>query len=193
MPDDPKPTPNTGPPAGPADDAGLKSALEKERQARQALEAQVKKLTDAAEAAETAKQAAEDAKKTDVERLSAEVKALNEAAAKKEAADLRLAVAMAKAPEGMPASKVQSLAKRLTGSTKEELEKDADELLSDFTPTKAGSAKEEKNEEKEAEATGPFGRRETPKEELTPGATGKQGEGEDPEKIAKDVLAGVFI
>lgn len=53
-------------------------------------------------------------------------------ATKAEAQALRLDVALDKAPEGMTIAQVRKLAKRLSGTTKEELEADADELFEDF-------------------------------------------------------------
>lgn len=47
----------------------------------------------------------------------------------------RLEIALDNAPEGMSVAQVRKLAKRLQGSTPEELAEDAKELFGDFTPS----------------------------------------------------------
>jgi hypothetical protein len=54
---------------------------------------------------------------------------------------LRLEVALDAAPEGMPMSQVRKLAKRLSGTTKDEIEADAAELFEDFTPSEGSDGK----------------------------------------------------
>lgn len=117
--DPPKPT---GDPPEPKDeplkDPG-KKALDEERAARRAAEKELAKY----------RKAEQD--KADAEKGEAEKRAAAEARA--EAADLRaLRVEVAYEKGLTPAQ-----AKRLVGSTREELEKDADEILVDFPVTKA--------------------------------------------------------
>ena len=88
----------------------------------------------------------EDAKKTEVERLAEQQKTLEARAAQAEQDSARLRVAMNR---GL----TEAQAKRLVGSTVEELEADAEELLATFKP--------------EEPAPEPPGR---PKERLQPGA-----------------------
>lgn len=78
----------------------------------------------------------EAAKKTEVEQLTDKATQAEERASKAELSAMRLDVALDKAPEGMPVSKIRALAKRLTGSTQEELEADAEELFAEFADTK---------------------------------------------------------
>jgi hypothetical protein len=90
----------------------------------------------AKENAEAAKRLAEleDSGKSDLERLTAQMKAESDRADKAEARALRLEVA---ATKGLTPTQ----AKRLVGTTQEELEADADELLASFKPgTGDGSA-----------------------------------------------------
>lgn len=76
----------------------------------------------------------EDANKTELEREQEARTSAEQRATAAESASLRLEVALDKAPEGMGIAQVRKLAKRLTGSTKEELEADAEELFADFVP-----------------------------------------------------------
>lgn len=77
----------------------------------------------------------EDSKKSEIERLTGQATAAEQRAADAELAALRIEVALDKAPDGMPIAQVRKLAKRLSGTTREEFETDADELFEDFTPT----------------------------------------------------------
>ncbi|MFB6948902.1 hypothetical protein ACFCXP_04635 [Streptomyces niveus] len=126
-----EPTPPTTPPAtppaapagdGPADlgDAG-KKALAEERKARRDAETRLKELEPLAAKAKKL----EEASKTEAEKLTERATAAEERAAKAEAKAMRLEVASKK---GL----TEAQAKRLVGSTPEELEADADELLSSF-------------------------------------------------------------
>lgn len=78
----------------------------------------------------------EQAKKTELEQLTDKATQAEDRATKAELAAMRLDVAFDKAPEGMPVSKIRALAKRLTGSTQDELEADAAELFAEFADTK---------------------------------------------------------
>jgi hypothetical protein len=114
----------------------------------------------------------EDASKSDQEKLSERVTEAEKRATSAEGTALRLEVALEKAPEGMPLAQVRKLAKRLSGSTKEELEADADELFEDF-----------KTEDEPGQAP-----RSRPKERLRPGAApSAEPEETDPIKLAAQV------
>jgi hypothetical protein len=87
---------------------------------------------------------------------------------------LRLEVALDKAPDGMALGQVRKLAKRLTGTTKEEMEADADELFADFQPVPTDDDPK------------PGSRR--PREQLRPGAApSAEPEETDPRKLAAAV------
>ena len=110
-------------------DAG-KRALERERRARREAEARLKDLEPLAQKAKEL----EDAKKTELEKLTEQLQQLQAQHAEASSAHLRLEVALDKAPEGMSMAQVRKLAKRLTGSNREELEADAEELFAEFAP-----------------------------------------------------------
>ena len=128
-PPEPKETPKPAGTAGGGDTyEELRAAIEKERGDRQRFEKEAKANRDAAKRLEEL----ENASKTELDKLrDGESKATKRA----EAAELRaerLDVAIAK---GLPAS----LAKRLTGETREEMEADADELLETLGSAKPAS------------------------------------------------------
>lgn len=117
MPDDPNPDPKKDP-ADPALGDPGKKALDAERTARKAaekaktdLEARLKEL--------------EDRDKSDTQKLTDQVAAAEKRVAEAEARALRLEVATSK---GLTPAQ----AKRLVGTTKDELEADADELVETF-------------------------------------------------------------
>lgn len=180
-----------------------KKALEAEREARRELEAKVAKLTRAAEKAEADKQASEDAKKDELVKAQESLAELQAKIKAKEEADLRFEIASEKVPDGTPVAKVRSLARRLTGSTKEELEKDADEFIADVFPKKEGAegdksgGKEGKSDDDKSGGKEPYlGPRGTPKEDLVSGNTGKSAADtgdDDPDKIAKEVFESTRI
>lgn len=138
-------------------------------------ESYVKKLRDEAAKHRREKQelagrlkAYDDATKSDLEKLEERAAEAEKRAAAASTSSLQIEVALDKAPEGMPIAQVRKLAKRLTGSTKEELEADADELFAEFAP----SGQE------------PTGDR-RPRERLRPGAApGTEPEETDPAKLA---------
>lgn len=110
----------------------------------------------------------DDASKSDLEKLEERATTAEQRAAAAETSGLQLEVALDKAPEGMSIAQVRKLAKRLTGSNKEELEADAEELFAEFAP----SGQE------------PTGDR-RPRERLRPGAApGTEPEETDPAKLA---------
>lgn len=117
--DAPADPPETSPDLG---DAG-KRALTEERKARQLAERELAKYR-------KAEQDKADAEKSELQKASDALSAAEKRAIEAEARVLRLEVAQAK---GLP----PALAKRLQGSTREELEADADELLA-AVPPKAG-------------------------------------------------------
>lgn len=141
-------------------DAG-KRALDAERAARKAAEKQTADL--AARLKEI-----EDRDKSDGEKQSERLAAAEKRANDAEARAMRLEIA---ATKGLTASQ----AKRLVGTTKEELEADADELLADFAPANGGD---------ESKPT-PGGR---PKERLRGGGDPtEEVEETDPRKLAEMV------
>lgn len=103
----------------------LKAELKKTRE--EAARNRVK-----AREAEARAQAYEDQNKTEAQKLEERAAQAEQRAAAAEQESLRLEVAIAKAPEGMTITQVQKLAKRLSGTNREELEADADELFADF-------------------------------------------------------------
>jgi ribosomal protein L22 len=114
---------------------------------------------------------AEDAEKSEQEKLQERATEAETRATTAESTALRIEVALDKAPEGMPIAQIRKLAKRLAGSTREELEADAEELFADFTP-----------EGEEGQAP----RR--PRERLRPGAApSSEPEETDPRKLAEKV------
>lgn len=151
------PTPPTPPAPAPAPadlgDAG-KKALDEERAARREAEKQRKdleaRLKELEPLAAKAKQL-EDSKKSETEKLGEKLTAAEKRAVEAEQRALRLEVAAAK---GL----TQVQAKRLVGTTKEELEADADELLTSFGGGETSGGK------------GAGGKGRTPVEKLRPGA-----------------------
>lgn len=153
------------------------------------LEAEVRKWRDMARKHEkrakanadaaTKLQQVEDAKKSETERAAEKAAEAERRAADAEARALRYEVASDK---GVPAN----LVKFLTGTTEEELEEQADELLTAVKPS--GGDAGGKNES--GEAGGKPARR--PKEKLRPGATPSGGEPEetDPRKLAERIPRG---
>lgn len=91
----------------------------------------------------------EDRDKSEQEKATEKAAAAEQRAATAEQATLRLEVALEKAPDGMSLGQVRKLAKRLSGSTKEELEADADELFADFAPNGDGGGKDPARRPKE--------------------------------------------
>jgi hypothetical protein len=84
----------------------------------------------------------EDSQKSELEKLTEQLQAAQAEKTAATAAQLRIDVALEKAPDGMSKAQIRKLSKRLTGSTREELEEDADELFADFTPAKGDESDE---------------------------------------------------
>lgn len=130
---------------------------------------EAKALRDRLEEAEKRLKDADEADKSELQKLTDRVTAAEARAQEAEARALRAEIA---AEKGLTASQ----AKRLVGSNRDELEADADELLEAFG-SKNGDKKDAGDKKVE-------GRRSTPKEDLRPGAS--RGD-EEPEEIsAKD-------
>jgi hypothetical protein len=153
--------------------AGLKSALAKEREAHRKWEAEAKTNAEAAKKLTEM----EDSKKSDLQLAQDKVTAAEAKAAEAEHRALRLEVAVTK-------SLTPALAKRLVGTTREELESDADELLSTLGGTPAVEAA--KGAADKTTTTG--GTRGRPTEKLLPGAVPSAEAVEmDPAKLAAKI------
>ena len=112
-------------------DAGkAKERIHKAQNEAKNLRKRIKELEPLADEAKKLR----DSQKSELEKLTERASGAEERASSAELRSLRLEVALDKAPEGMPVSKIRALAKRLTGATQEELESDADELFAEFTP-----------------------------------------------------------
>lgn len=153
---------------------GGKRALDAERRARRTAESRLKEL-------EGKVKEAEDAEKTELERLQGQVAEFKKRAEDSESKAIRFEVAAAK---GLSLAQ----ARRLVGSTKEELETDADEMRAELgldkeAPEGDESKGKEKNEDK---GTG------RPREQLRSGASNEEDEQPDPGKLADSLLASSF-
>ena len=142
-------------------DAG-KRALDAERKARATAE---KALRDA----EARLKAVDDADKSEVEKLTAQVAELSKTAEAATARADRFEVAAAK---GLSLAQ----ARRLVGTTKEELEQDAAEMRAELGLDKADDKKQS-------------GR---PKEDLKPGASNDESDEVDPKKLADSILSSAW-
>jgi hypothetical protein len=121
--------------------------------------------------------AAADTSKSDTDKLTARLAKLETQTAEAEARALRAEVASAK---GLPAG----LGKRLQGSTREELEADADELLKIAKPSK----KDDEDDEPTPKSSGGRSPRTAPKERLRGGSKPDEEPDErDPRKLAASV------
>lgn len=76
----------------------------------------------------------EESQKTETQKLTDAQQKAEARASDAELRALRLEVALDKAPEGVTLDVIRQAAKRLTGTTREELEADADELFPIFAP-----------------------------------------------------------
>jgi hypothetical protein len=136
MPDAPSETETPQPTDDKPDDAG--KAPEDEVAKWKALARENEKRAKAN--ADAAKKLAEieDANKSEIEKATAAAAEATKSAEDAALRALRLEVAADKAPDHLTAKEVLNLAKRLHGSTKEELEADADEFFRDI-PAKPGA------------------------------------------------------
>lgn len=129
MPDpEPDPTPDPEPDPDPKpgevfDEERAKAKIAKANSEAQGLRKRLKELEEKASKLDEL----ENASKTEQQKLTEQVAALEARAAKAEADHLRLSVG---AEKGLSPAQ----ARRLLGTTKEELEADADELLTSFKP-----------------------------------------------------------
>lgn len=160
-------------------DAG-KRALDKERQARRDLEARLKELEPLAAKAKEL----EDAKKSGEEKLAGQIKALQDDLAKERQRALIAEVAREK-------KLTAAQARRLNGSTREELEHDAEDLLEAFSSKGAdddatGGEGGKGGDDKGGKTAATAGR---PKEKLRPGAVpdAEPDEDLDPRKLAEKI------
>lgn len=128
----------------------------------------------------------EQANKTEVEKLREELESTRSESSTSKADLLRLQVALDKAPEGMSLAKVRKLAKRLTGSTREELEADAGDLFEDYGGTTSG--KDTGDGDGSGDGSGGDDTSRRPRERLLPGASSETDTEDDPEKLADAVL-----
>lgn len=172
--DNDAPEPEPTKPAGGDQDGEirkLREQLRRETEYRKRNDARVKELEPlAAKAREL-----EDASKTDLERLTGELDSHRGRADKAEGELLRLRVALRK---GL----TETQAKRLIGSSEDELEADADDLLASFSPKK--DPEPDPEPEPEPSRTN---RRDRPQERLRPGAVpdaDTEPEETDPRKLA---------
>lgn len=119
----------------------------------------------------------EDAQKTKEQQAADKAAEAERRASSAEQAALRLEVALDKAPEGMSIAQVRKLAKRLAGTSREEMESDAEELFADFKPANNDDDTDRGN-----------GSRRRPREKLRPGAAPDADPDEtDPAKLAAKV------
>jgi hypothetical protein len=156
-------------------DAG-KKALDAERSARRKAE---KEATDL----KTRLQSLEDEGKSEVDKLRSQVATLTKDAEAATAKSVRMEVAAAK---GLTLAQ----ARRLVGTTKDELEADADELVADLG-LKKGEGKDDTPIEDTTEGK-PAGGTGTPKEDLKSGAANADDETVDPAKLAATILSRPF-
>lgn len=158
-------------------------ALEAERRARREAEAKLKaRLKELEPLAAKAKEL-EDAGRSDVEKLTADLQEHQSRASKAESELMRLRVAMRK---GL----TETQARRLVGSSEEELEEDADDLLASFRPAQSDPAAEA-----EAEPERDPNPRRRPQERLRPGAVpdaDTEPVETDPRKLAAAIRRDVF-
>jgi hypothetical protein len=140
--------------------------LKKERGLREAAEAKVKEF--------------EDANKSESEKLTEKATTAEGRAAEAEAKALRLEIAIDK---GLTGKQARAFAKRLVGESQEELEEDADELLTSFKP-----ATDDEEPEEESEEDKPAVKRRPVEKTKRTGATSRtEPEEMDPAKLAEAV------
>ena len=123
-----------------------------------------------------------DASKSDMDKVTEKLSALEKRA---EEAERKALIAEVAANKKLPGA----IASRLKGSTREELESDADELLEAFG---GGSDKDEtKNEDDKSDTNGDTAKsKSAPKEKLKGGAsTSDQDDAPDPDKLADKILS----
>lgn len=130
----------------------------------------------------------EDASKSDIERSANEAASNLSRAEKAEDEAMRLRVAIR-----LGLNEIQS--RRLVGTSEEELENDAKELLASFRPAEKDDDDKSKDEEPEPEADRSDSSRRRPQERLRPGAVpdaDTEPEELDPRKLAARVPRNAF-
>jgi hypothetical protein len=151
--------------------AGLRDALAKERAARRKFEAEAKKNAGAAQRLSEA----EEADKTEIQRAKDKEAAAD---ARAKAAELRADRLEVAAAKGLS----PTLAARLMGETREEIEADADELMAQLKPSGNGT---DKQGEGDKGGSGGTPDRSRPRESLRSGtAPDAEPEENDPTKLA---------
>lgn len=153
---------------------GGKRALDAERKARRTAESRLKEL-------EGKVKTAEDAEKTELERLQAQVVDLTKRAEASDAKATRFEVA---ADKGLTLAQ----ARRLVGSTQEELETDADDMRTELGLDDAPKDDESKGKKPKDEGKG-IGR---PRERMKAGASNEDDEEPDAGKLADSILSPGF-
>lgn len=173
-----------------ADDAPLgeggERALKAERDARRKAESDLKAARDELATVK----ADQDSSKSDLEKVLAKVEGLETRAADAERKALVAEIAQAK---GLTAAQ----ARRLQGSTRDEMESDADDLLEAFGGAKPGAAEGgdggNSGDDKGGGGDGKPTSTGKPKEDLRPGAAGgAEVDDVDPDKIAESILKSPF-
>lgn len=138
---DADPTPEVDKPHEPFDET---RALEKIRKANSEAENLRKRLKELEPLASKAKEL-EDSQKSEQQRMAERVAELERSSTDATSEALRLRVALAQAPEGAKPEQILRAAKRLIGSTEEELAADAADYFADFSG-KPGTTTRKPNE-----------------------------------------------
>ena len=184
-PDAPEADEATEAPGGQQDDDFDRSRAEEKIRKANAEAANLRKRLKELEPLAAKAKELEDAGRSDVEKLTAELQAHQTRAGQAEAELMRLRVAMRK---GL----TETQARRLVGSTEEELEEDADDLLASFRP----ATPEPKDDDvKDSEPERDPNPRRRPQERLRPGAVpdaDTEPVETDPRKLAAMVRRDVF-
>lgn len=133
----------------------------------------------------------QDADKSDSQKAADKAADAEKRATEAEAKALRLEVAIDKAPEGMSLAQVRKLSKRLSGSSKDELEEDAEELFADFAPKSDADTDTDDDEKDDEKKDEDAATRRRPTERLRPGTVpAAKSEEADPEKLADAIPRG---
>lgn len=168
------------------DDSALKRALRSERKARREAERRAKANADKASKFDEL----EDEQRSDVEKLERKLADAERRSDEAEGKLLRLEVAVEK---GLTPRQ----AKRLSGTTRDELEEDADELLEDFggKGEKPDPDDDEHDDDDGSDAdddAGTSSERRRPREQLRPGGKPDAKPATDTDQIAERVLGTSF-
>lgn len=134
-PDDAPEAPDGDTPDEPFDRDRAMAKIGKANQEARSLRERLKELEPLAAKAKEL----EESQKTEQQKLAEQLEAAKAEGATSTSQLLRLDVALDKAPAGTDPAEIRKLAKRLTGSSREELESDAEELFAMFAGRKGGS------------------------------------------------------